>query len=75
MKTIALLLLAAVFTGCSGCANRGVRYPLQPGEKIVFESGERAAEFRRLTGNDLDPLNVSTGRVVKVQHIVILEAH
>jgi hypothetical protein len=75
MKTIALILLAAVLTGCSGCANRGARYPLQPGEKIIFESGDRAAEFRRISGNEFNPLTVNTGRVVTIHNITILESH
>lgn len=66
---------AFLLAGCSGCAARGVRYPLQPGEKITFESGARAAEFRRLSGEEYDPLNVRTGRVVEVKGVVILESH
>lgn len=74
--TVATILGATLLTGCAGCSStRGVRYPLQPGEKIVFESGERAAEFRRITGTEYNPLNVRTGRVVTVEGVLILEAH
>lgn len=79
MKTAIFYSLSAILAlsllGCSGCAARGVRYPLQPGEKITFESGDRAAEFRRLSGEEYDPLNVRTGRVVEVKGVVILESH
>ena len=68
-------LLSALCFGFTGCSSRGVRYPLQPGEKVIFESGERAAEFRRISGNDFNPLSTNTGRVVKIDGVVILEAH
>ena len=73
--SLCLLTSALCLVGCSGCASRGARYPLQPGEKVIFESGERAAEFRRISGNEFNPLTVNTGRVVTIHNVVILESH
>jgi len=67
---IVLIFLAAYLVGCAGPRSS---FPLRPGEKIIFESGERAAEFRRLTGDESDPATISTGRVVTVPQNVILQ--
>jgi hypothetical protein len=76
MKRILFFTLSAfAVAALIGCSSSGVHYPLQPGEKITFESGERAAEFRRLSGEEYDPLNVRTGRVVEVRGVVILNSH
>ena len=75
-RIISLVVLLSVVCGLAACCGpSGVRYPLQPGEKIIFESAERAAEFRRISGNDFNPLSTNTGRVVKIEGVVILEAH
>lgn len=74
-KYVYLLVLAGLLSGCSGCASRGARYPLQPGEKIIFESAERAEEFRRISGNEFNPLVSRTNRIVKIEGVTIIESH
>lgn len=54
MKMLSLILMATALVGC-GC--KTIEYPLQPGDKIVFESQGRADEFRVLSGNDQDHSN------------------
>ena len=57
MKNI--LLISALCLLTSGCAvtYTGVQTPLQPGEKVIFSTRERADEFRRVSGNDLNHTN------------------
>lgn len=46
----------------AGCRT-GLQTPMQPGEKVIFSTQERANEFRQVSGNDL----THTGRVVTIQ--------
>lgn len=55
-----LLLLAAVTF--AGCAYRGHQTALQPGEKIIFNTSNRATTFRQDSGNDTGPTN----RIVEI---------
>ena len=47
MKQLLCILPALMLAGCYTPA----RYPLQPGEKIIFNTSARAEEFRTVTGN------------------------
>ena len=49
MKKYLTALLAPLLLG--GCYTPHL-FPLQPGEKIIFNSRERAAQYRQLSGND-----------------------
>ena len=49
MKKYLTALLAPLLLG--GCYSPHL-FPLQPGEKIIFNSRERAAQYRQLSGND-----------------------
>ncbi len=42
------ILAAVLLAGCYAPKT----YPLQPGEKIIFNTRARAAEYRQLSGND-----------------------
>lgn len=55
------LLFALALVGLCGCYAPRM-HPLQPGEKIVFGTAERAAEFRTYSGND----QKHTGQVVTI---------
>ncbi len=65
MKTLAILTLTML---CAGCAYRGTKTPMQPGEKVIFLTPERANHFRHDSGNDA----VNTNRVVKITRPTIL---
>lgn len=68
MKTILAITAACLLVGCeTGC--QSARYPLQPGESIMFESSERAAEFREVSGND----QTNTGRTVEITAPTMIE--
>lgn len=57
------VVMVGLVAGCAGCIGyRPALMPLQPGEKIIFESPGRANLYRARSGND--PLNM--GRVVEV---------
>ena len=58
MKT-ALLILSLTIVGC-GCNH--LEYPLQPGEKVIFNDTGNAQAFRQLSGNDIN----HTGSVVEI---------
>lgn len=58
MKTFALIGLMAL----AGCAYQARQFPLQPGEKIIFNDAARAAEYRVQSGNDRG----ATNRVVEI---------
>jgi hypothetical protein len=81
MKIINLLIVAALITlawGVVGCAGPRNHFPLVPGDKIIFESGQRAADFRRATGLEFDPTiysGVSTSRVVTLRNQAVLSTY
>jgi len=57
---IALLIISA--TLLTGCTYTGHKTPLNPGEKIVFHTQERANKFREVSGNDAS----NGGRFVEI---------
>jgi hypothetical protein len=58
-KTMGIMgVMGLMLTGCYAPAT----YPLQPGERIVFESQERANEYRTKSGND----QAGTNAVVEI---------
>jgi hypothetical protein len=70
MKAI-LLSLTLFAVGC-GCRTAGTySFPLEPGEKIIFTTAERANQFRATSGNE--PTNPVGGRVVRITEPVSLE--
>jgi hypothetical protein len=60
MKTLVSALAVCILL--TSCAYRAAQYPLQPGEKVIFNNAARAREYRQLSGND--PGN--TNRVVEI---------
>lgn len=58
MKTLLLIASLTLLCGCYSAR----QYPLQPGEKIIFNDAPRANEYRKQSGNDTS----STNRVVIV---------
>lgn len=63
MKTSRIILLVALAATLAGCVTyRGVQTPLKPGEKVIFNTRERADEFRRISGNDAG----HTNRIVEI---------
>lgn len=54
----ALLLLVLLLPGCY----TAYQYPLQRGDKVIFNNERRANEFRRLSAND----QFNTNRVVEI---------
>jgi outer membrane biogenesis lipoprotein LolB len=59
MKIALLIVSAALLTGCT---YTGYKTPLQPGEKVVFHTQERANQFREVSGNDAS----NGGRFVEI---------
>ncbi len=57
MKSLACIALFAL----AGCASH-LEYPLQPADKIIFTTPERAQAFRTFSGNDMN----HTGSVVEI---------
>lgn len=62
MKQFAFFCLLTVCVGFSGCTYTGAKTALQPGDSIIFTTGDRANEFRAVSGNDAQ----NAGRVVAI---------
>ena len=70
MKTL-LLLGTLLMVGC-GCKTTGTySFPLEPGEKVLFNTQERAFSFRATSGNE--PTNPTGGRMVRITEPTSLE--
>lgn len=54
--------IVVVALAMAGCAYQARTFPLQPGEKVIFQSADRANAYRILSGNDRG----QTNRVVKI---------
>lgn len=65
MKLCSCLVLSFMLFGCSTMQ----KMPLQPGEKIIFNSRERANEFRQASGINTQ----NSGSVVEVDQPVHLK--
>ena len=57
-KKLCILVLLLPLSGCYTPA----RFPLVPGDKVIFTTAERANAFRAASGNDI----YNTGSVVKI---------
>jgi len=67
MKFCSCLALSFILCGC-GCSTMQ-KMPLQPGEKIIFNSRERANEFRQASGINTQ----NSGSVVEIDQPVHLK--